>query len=1114
MGNFRRKLRVARCWFAGAVFLLSVVLVPASFAQGRSALSGKVVDSQGALIPSAVVTATQTSTGTTIVVNANTNGEYVFPSLPASTYSLSVSATGFNTYDQVGIVLQADQSVTVDATLQPGGSAQTVTVSADKVQVDTTTGTLSSVIDRQSVEDLPLNGRNAAQLAEETPGVILGPVDNADQGTQKTFPAALTVSVNGARSADTNFMFDGGNNIDEYFSVNQPFPFPDALQEFSIQTSNYNAEYGQNAGGVVNIVSKSGGAAFHGDLFEYVRNGMFNAANFFSSTVDPLKRNQFGGTLGGPVRIPHLFNGKHTFFFVGYQKTILHDKQGGVNSYLPTQANLNGDFSALESASNPNNPLGKAVQIENPVTKQPYPGDIIDPATFNPAAVAIMKAMPSVNGNGAIYYQNPLLQNYNEILVRGDQDLGSTDHISAHFYRNSFSNEGFYNPSNLLIYADQSSIPVLSALVSETHTFSPNVLNMFIASYSHEVSTRGPLSNVPNIDSFGVNIPQPTANALAGLSATGFFSFGTSALATFQRNNYTFSDDVHWVKGRHSTAFGVHAEISKVDIDSNYNNSGTFTFNSNTSNYALASFLLGYLYSFQQGNGQYFNDRNQFTGLYAQDSWRINPKLTLSYGLRWEPFKPWAEVNHKTMQFSPTAYADGRVSTVYRLAPPGLLFPGDAGVPEQGVRSSYMHLMPRVGFAYDVRGDGTLSIRGGGGLFYDTRQPAIFNSIPSEISPFSTSVSLITPAGGFSNPYQGIPDPFSGTPQPPASYVFPSPVQVNGYDPSGNFQVPLTYAYNLTVEKRLSDDMTLRAAYVGSHSSHLFVDNDLNPSTYIPGSTLGTNSRRHFPGYSDIDVASMSGNSSYNALQVTLQRRVTKGLSATANYTYSKSMDTLPLGTLDTTPSSGPGNPYAIPIYDPDYKRLDIGPSDFDRKHVFSGFYMWTFPRVNGGFAALRAVLNDWRTTGILQAQTGQPVTITAGSDISSTGLLEDRAQWNGKSPYGAGACTTSKVPCKNYLNPADFSLPAAGTFGNVTKGAFRGPGYFDWDAGLFRNFPFEGAFSLEFRAEYFNVINRNNLNNPISAVGSAGFGAISSSAATESPISPRVAQFSAKLFF
>ncbi len=1114
MANLCQKSSNMGCLFAGSLLLLSSLLVPVSFAQGRAALSGKIVDSQGALIPAAVVTATQTSTGATATANTNANGEYVFPSLAASTYSMSVTAPGFKTYDQVGIVLQADQSVTIDATLQPGGSSQTVTVSADKVQVDTTTGTLSSVIGQQSVEDLPLNGRNAAQLAEEIPGVILGPVDNADQGTQKTFPSAVTVSVNGARSADTNFMFDGGNNIDEYFSVNQPFPFPDALQEFSIQTSNYNAEYGQNAGGVVNIVSKSGGAQFHGDLFEYVRNGAFNAANFFSSTVDPLKRNQFGGTVGGPVRIPHLFNAKHTFFFVGYQKTIIHDKQGGVNSYLPTQANLNGDFSAMESASNPNNPLGKAVQILNPATGQPYPGDIINPASFNPAALAIMKAMPSVTGNGAIYYQNPLLQNYNEIIVRGDQDLRSSDHITAHFYRNSFNNAGFYNPSNLLIYADQSNIPVLSALVSETHTFSPNLLNIFVANYSHETSTRGPVSGVPNIDSFGVNIPQPAANALAGLTVTGFFTFGTSALAKFQRNNYTFSDDVHWVKGRHSMAFGVHAEVSKVDIDSNFNNSGSFSFNSNNSNYAVASFLLGYLYTFQQGNGQYLNDRGQFYGAYAQDSWRVTPKLTLTYGLRWEPYKPWTEINHKIMQFNPTAFAEGRVSSVYRLAPAGLLFPGDTGVPEQGVRSTYLQFMPRASFAYDVWGDGSLSIRGGGGLFYDTRQPAIFNSIPAEISPFSTSVSLITPAGGFTNPYLGITDPFSGTPQPPATYSFISPVQVNSYDPSGNFQVPLTYAYNLTIEKRLSSSTLLRTAYVGSHSSHLFVNSDYNPSIYMPGSTLGTNSRRHFNGFSDIDVASMSGNAAYNSFQAMLQRRVSKGVSVTVNYTWSKSMDTLPLGTIDTTPSSGPGNPYAIPIYQPNYKRLDIGPSDFDRTHVFSGYYTWVFPRLEGGPAVVRAVLNDWRTTGILQAQTGQPLTITAGSDISSTGLLEDRAQWNGKSPYGKGACTTSKVPCKNFLNPADFSLPAAGTFGNVTKGAFRGPGYFDWDAAMFRDFPFEGSVALELRAEYFNLINRNNLNNPISAVGSAGFGSVSSTLATESPISPRVAQFSAKLFF
>ncbi len=1108
------KVITGRKCFAGVIFLAFLILLPGSFGQGRAVLSGKVADSQGALIPSAVITATQTKTGAKTIVNTNETGEFVFPSLPASTYSISVTAPGFRTYNQVGIVLQADQSVTANVTLQLGGTSQSVTVNADQVQVDTSTGTLSNVIGEQSVGDLPLNGRNAAQLTEETPGVILGPVDNADQGTQKTFPSAVTVSVNGARSADTNFMFDGGNNIDEYFSVNQPFPFPDALQEFSIQTSNYNAEYGQNAGGVVNIVSKSGGDTFHGDLFEFVRNGMFNAANFFSSTVDPLKRNQFGGTVGGPVEIPHLFKSKHSFFFVGYQGTILHDKMGGVNSYLPTQANLSGDFSALLSATNPNNPLGKVVQIVNPSTGQPYAGDMINPGTFNQAALNIMKQMPKVTGNGAIYYQNPLIQTYHEIIVRGDQDLGVADHLSGHFYRNSFSNAGVYDPTNLLTYADLSTIPVTSALASETHTFSPRLLNILVVNYSREVSTRGPLSGVPNIASYGVNIPQPAVNALAGLTVSGFFNFGTAALALFRRNNYTLSDDVHWVKGRHSMAFGVHAELSKVDIDSNFNNSGTFTFNSNSTNYALAGFLLGSIYSFQQGNGQYLNDRDQFTGLYAEDSWRITNKLTLNYGLRYEPYEPWQEIHHKIEQFSPTAYANGQVSTVYPLAPAGLLFPGDPGVPEQGVKPGFKNFMPRVGFAYDVLGNGSLSVRGGGGLFYDTRQPAIFNSIPSEITPFSTSVSLTDPQGNFSNPYQGIADPFSGAPNPPSTYVFPLPVQVNSYDPSGIFHTQLTYAYNLTVEKRLSSSTTLRVAYVGSHSSHLFVDDDVNPSTYIPGSTLGTNSRRQFKNFSDIGVASMSGNASYNSLQASINRQVAKGITLSGNYTYSKSMDTLPYGTVDTTPSSGPGNPYAISIYSPNYKHLDIGPSDFDRTHVFSGSYVWTLPKLTGGNGIVRTIVNDWHTTGIVQTQSGQPITVFSGSDISKSGLLEDRAVWNGQNPYGGNACTTSKVPCKNYFNSAAFSLPAAGTYGNVTKGEFRGPGYFDWDAGLFRSFPFEKSRALEFRAEYFNVINRNNLNNPVATLSSGGFGTISSTTATESPITPRVAQFSAKLVF
>jgi hypothetical protein len=610
------------------------------------------------------------------------------------------------------------------------------------------------------------------------------------------------------------------------------------------------------------------------------------------------------------------------------------------------------------------------------------------------------------------------------------------------------------------------------------------------------------------VGDLGVNIYQPPVKAIVGIAATGFFSIGDNAFATFQRNNYTLVDDVHWVRGNHNFAFGVHGELSKVDIDSQFNQPGSFAFNANNTNYALASFLLGYLYTFQQGAGQYFNDRNQFYGAYAQDSWKVSRRLTVNYGIRYEPFTPWKERNDRVELFSPAAYAAGRVSTVYTNAPAGLLFPGDKGVPERGVGSVYTNFMPRIGFAYDTFGDGKSSIRGGFGMFYDTRQPAISNSIPAEISPFSLSVSLTNPTGTFSNPYAGITNPFP-TPFPPAkNVVFPAPVQVNTYDTSGQFQVPLTYNWNLVAEQQLTNSLLTRLAYVGAHSSHLFVDQQLNPATYIPGSKLGTDQRRHYPGYTNIGEQSMSGDESYHSLQATLQQRVARGLSVMANYTFAKALDSLPYLTVDTTPSSGPGAPYVIPIYQGNYKRLDHGPSDFDRRSVFSGSYLWSFPRLTRGNPVLRAILNDWQTTGIFQIETGAPLTVLAGQDVSQTGLLQDRAQYNGTGAYGPGACHTTSA-CKNYLVPSAFALPTTGNFGNVVKGAFRSPGYFDWDTGLLRNINLhKDALRMEFRAEFFNVINHSNFSAPINAVSSAGFGSITSSS------DPRIGQLSAKLIF
>src|SRR6202158_5848602 len=327
-------------------------------AQGLGSIVGRVTDPSGAAMASAKVTVTQEGTGLSRGAASDPDGLFVTPSLPPASYIMIVEAPGFSIARQTGITLLADQTLTVNMTVKLGSTTEILTVTADQVQVDTSTSTLKQVIEQERIIELPLNGRNAAELTLLVPGAVSAPSGGAQQGSTKTFPGAVTFSANGARQNSISYQLDGGNYVDEYTNVNQPFPFPDALQEFSVQTSNYSAEYGQNAGGVVNVVTKSGTNDFHGDAFEFNRNAVFNARNFFAATRDPLKRNQFGGTVGGPVRLPG-YNGRDkTFFFVGYQGTRISTFQGGLSSFVPTAANLNGDFSNVLTA-NPSNPLGK-----------------------------------------------------------------------------------------------------------------------------------------------------------------------------------------------------------------------------------------------------------------------------------------------------------------------------------------------------------------------------------------------------------------------------------------------------------------------------------------------------------------------------------------------------------------------------------------------------------------------------------------------------------------------------------------------------------------------------------------------------------------------------------
>ncbi len=1139
----------AHLLFAALFLLTSASLL----AQGLGRISGTITDPTGAVIPGAVVTATQIGTGTKTTVKANDSGDYIFPSLPPATYDLSVISAGFTGYLQKGVLLQADASVSQNVTLKIGDSSETITITSDALQVDTTTGTLSQVVDSARVNELPLNGRNAAALTTLVAGVVIAPNQSADQGSQKSFPGVVTISANGTRANQSAYLLDGGNNVDEYTNVNAPFPMPDSIQEFSVQTSNYNAEYGQNAGGVVNVITKSGTNKYHGNLFEYNRNAVFNAAPYFGyakatptspslKTRDPLKRNQFGGTIGGPILHEKLFA------FFGYQKTIQRTASNSATAtVLPTAAQLAGNFT--NSIYDPATCAANATTASAATCTQ-FAGNHIDPSRFSPVSLALLKYLPTPDSSGIVLFKKPVDTTFSEYTARVDYTVGPKDRVAVRYFLDKFSQTPVLDLTNLLTYTDGSTIQYHNALISETHSFTSSLVNNFIISYQLDDSTRGPADGSINMADLGVNIFQPTFKSIQGISVNGGapngFMVGDNPQASFNRANYTLSDDIHWTAGKHTLSFGFHGELSKVDVLNQAGQPGTFYFATATTGDANASFLLGYLASFTQASGQFINNRNKFYGFYGQDSWKVTRRLTLNYGLRYEPFFPWHEKFNRIGQFNPQAEAANRISTIYPNAPAGLLFPGDAGVPTNGFNASFKDFMPRVGFAYDVFGDGKTAVRGGAGMFYDTRQNGILNNAFSNVQPFVTSLSLAyqpgnyngIASGNFGHPYTGssqaTANPFPAAQPPAADTAFNTNSWIS-FKPDGYFPVPLTYVYNIAVEQQLSNGLAARLAYVGSHGSHNFESIDINP-TFNSASNAGANNlasnvcKRVYQvtaptAYTaskyanQITQTDMGGNTHYNSLQATLEQRLHHGVSLLFNYTWSHATDDLPFNNGVT--SAGAGNSFAIPVYEPNYKRLDHGSSDFDHRNVINISYVWTIPNLKTGPRAARYLANGWQTTGLIQHRSGDALTITSGVNNSGTSLGRDRAVYNGSSPYGTTACATATTACRSWLsttafssNPTYASNPAL-AYGNVVKGSFTGPGYTDWDAAIHRYFNFTEKVTLQFRAEYFNVLNHTNFGDPTTVTSSSTFGRITGTTSNNGFTNdPRIGQLSLKLAF
>ena len=1111
------------------IVLFALLFAPLfSHAQGLGSIAGRVTDPSGAAVASAKVVATQEGTAFSRTSVTDTEGLYVFPSLRPATYILTVEAAGFSTSKDTGIALLADQSLTVNVSLKLGMTTEVVTVTGNALQVDTSTSTLRHVVEGERLAELPLNGRNAALLTLTSSGAVQAPNGGADQGTTKTFPGAVTLAVNGARQDMTSYQLDGGNYVDEYTNVNQPFPFPDALQEFSVQTSNYSAEYGQNAGAVVNVITKSGSNNFHGNVFEFVRNSVFNARNFFAPLTarladgtiiptkdmgrDQIKRNQFGGTLGGPIVRDK------TFFFGAYQGTRFRNVGSPSTQTVPTAAQR---------------------------------ATATDPAVIN-----LLKGIPVGDPvTGQITFVQADRQDFHDILGKVDQVLGASDRLSVRYAYDRFKRSALFDPSNFLSYRDGSTIVSQNVLLHESHVFSSRLLNDARFSYSREKASRGPAANAISVVDLGVALPFEPVKAIQQIRVNGAFNFGDNPSASFFRNNLTWSDDVSWVLGKHSLRFGGVLERSHVDLDNKFFQPAEFSFN------GLPNLLAGKLsdYSdtpaFRQGAGEFKNNRDIFAGLYIQDNIRMNRRLTVNLGIRWEPGLPWRELKNRWTQFRLPDLVAGVHSTVFPNAPAGLFFPGDAGFPDNALRSSLNNFAPRIGFAWDVFGDGRTSLRGGTGIFFDTRMAGMTNNRFVDSTPFSPQLLLQTGSvaspGTFSDPLctqpatqtlQGCTDqtgsyPFPATLPPPQNAAFRNGDLYVGFDPNHKWLVPTIYNWNLLIERQLPSGFLVRVGYIGSRTNHLGETINIDPcpvgssaTTNCTGNPATGNVRRLNAikpptdvTFGDLQVVPYDINASYHSLQLSTERRG-RILTLTGSYTFSKSMDDLPPGQglfgFDGTYSARPWD-------DPQRHQFDYGPSEFDHQHRFVASYVWQFPALASSNGFVRNTLGGWQLSGLVSAQTGRPITLLSG--VSSTGagsrtaLGQDRPDLVGN-PYGPGACAGAPR-CRDWIDPAAFVANPGGTFGNIGKGSLRFPGLYSWDMGLGKNFSFTERVKLQFRAEFFNAFNRVNYDecqitggtsltgascntNFIKRSSTGNFGAL------KQAFDPRIGQLALKLFF
>lgn len=1075
-------------------FLFAVIsatsYLPAQQISGN--IRGTVVDQTGALVQGATVTSRNVATGFARFAVSDRLGSYLMVELPVGNYQIEVEAKGFQKYVQQGISLDVNETATVPVRLVVGAENQEVKVTADAQLIQETVTSLGKTVLQRELLDLPLDGRNFSQLGLLQPGVV--PVTPGLKEAGGSLRDGQAYAVNGQRPESNNFLIDGASNlngVDAGFVLKPPI---DAISEFTILTHSANAEFGRSSGSTTNIVTRSGSNQFHGALWEFVRNDAFDARNFFAQQTEALKQNQFGASMGGPLRHDK------TFFF-GYYEGFRNREGKTRRITVPSLLERQGDFSEMQ---------GPLINI---FTGQPFPNNRLP--FINPISQNLLQFFPLPNSGTNLFVSTQTVEEDDDQFgVRIDEYISSTDVLN---FRYSFSDGSRLDPVSTA-GADVPGFPVAedhraqNFVAQETHTFSPTAIGVFRFSFLRNKFLFNQSVNHTPPSSLGF-LYEPSLDVATGppfIQVNGYSSIGdpiTGPRNTYQ-NSFDYSGSLTWIRGSHELKFGGGYSHLQINAMQGIATNGFFVFAPFPVTNAFASFLVGQPVFFLQGRGDFARGiRGKGLNAYVQDTFKVTPRLTLNLGLRYELPFPYTEIHNRQSLWVP-----GAQSQVMPSAPAGLLYPGDPNVPEGLIPTEKKAFAPRVGVAWDPTGQGNWLVRAAYGMFYDPYYTGQGGPLQT---PISAPPYLQTPQVSLPN----FADPFNGNPL--GSGEFSTPMTNLTVTPD----LPLPYAqnWNLNVQKSLGADLLFELGYVGTKGTKLprFIEG--NPAVFVPGQSSSANvdQRRMFSGCTlaqpDNCIFASSGliagisNSSYNALEASARRRFSHGISFLASYTFSKAIDDVSSFNMTGSaakPVAGE-NDLAQNPFDLDAER---GRSLFDARHRFVLSYQWSLPFWKKPSAWYQHVLGSWQVNGITTLMSGTPFTVFDSTDVSLQGGAPEITGFSSNRPDVVGDPNSGPQQVDNWFNAAAFQqldpVANAGQFGTAGRNIVQGPGYANFDFSALKNIRVADSKEFQFRAEFFNLFNHPNFRLPDSDISSPTFNQILAAQ------SPRLVQLGLKFLF